>query len=582
MKRIISLALTVAVCITCITLTAMAKRDYTNEEALANELKELGIFNGVSETSFDLERAPSRIEAVVMLVRVLGKEAEALSTESEHPFTDVPDWANKYIGYAYENGLANGQALTEFGTGEANAAMYLTFVLRALGYSDTKGADFVWNDPFQLARETGILTSHVDLDDFQRADVVLVSHAALSAYLKNSTVTLSKKLISSNVFTEDKYASVYNSHKTVRAELTAEEIYATCSPAVFYMEIYDQSGTLTSSGSGFFIDTNGTAVTNYHVIESAVSAKIQVSDSGEKYDVIGICDYSSTNDWAIIKVDCKNTSYLKIGSPSTAVGAATVYAIGSPLGLQNTISQGIISNPARVDGDVTYIQTSAAISSGSSGGALINKYGEVIGITSAGYRDGQNLNLALPMTYLENGKTEDYVPIGDFWESGRKQRAFDALALLITTYAEGMTEDGAYLYSNSSFIGMGMIYYDLYYYPEKEISVNIFYQANRTTVYHYAFTIAPESTSSESVYTRNIYSNGKYSEQARGSLTLDTNAFTSDGKYSFDEYSGQAREDDEKLALALHCNGLEYLQSIFNRVFYSAYSTADLGYISYN
>ena len=119
-------------------------------------------------------------------------------------------------------------------------------------------------------------------------------------------------------------------------------------------------------------------------------------------------------------------------------------------------------------------------------------------------------------------------------------------------------------------------------YPEKEISVNIFYQASRTTVYYYAFTISPESTSTDSVYTRNVYSNGKYSEQARGSLTLDTTAFTSDYSYSFDEYSGQAREDDEKLALALHCNGLEYLQGIFNRVFYSAYSTSDLGYISYN
>jgi hypothetical protein len=93
------------------------------------------------------------------------------------------------------------------------------------------------------------------------------------------------------------------------------------------------------------------------------------------------------------------------------VGGATVYAIGSPLGLQNTISAGIISNPARVDGDMTYIQMSAAISPGSSGGALLNKYGQVIGITSATYTSGQNLNLSIPLTYLEDMDISAYVPL---------------------------------------------------------------------------------------------------------------------------------------------------------------------------
>ena len=82
-----------------------------------------------------------------MLIRVLGKESEALNGSWEHPFNDVADWADKYVGYAYENGLTNGVSDTQFGTGTASSFTYLTFVLRALGYSDVNGADFTWDKP---------------------------------------------------------------------------------------------------------------------------------------------------------------------------------------------------------------------------------------------------------------------------------------------------------------------------------------------------------------------------------------------------------------------------------------------------
>ncbi len=194
-------------------------------------------------------------------------------------------------------------------------------------------------------------------------------------------------------------------------ELTAEQIYARCAPAVFYVEIYDEYGWCTKTGSGFFLTPDGLAVTNYHVISGADSAAITVSDTGEVYDVLGVYDYSVDEDWAVIQIGGEGFQTLAVGSQDYDVGGATVYAIGSPLGLQNTISAGIISNPARLDDGMKYIQMSAAISPGSSGGALLNKYGQVIGITSATYTEGQNLNLAIPMTYLENANTEDWSPL---------------------------------------------------------------------------------------------------------------------------------------------------------------------------
>lgn len=184
----------------------------------------------------------------------------------------------------------------------------------------------------------------------------------------------------------------------VRSVLTAEEIYHQCSPAVFYIEVYNAQGKMKGSGSGFFIDNKGTAVTNFHVIDGCASARITVSDTQKKYDVLGVYNYSIDEDWAVIKVDGTGFQYLEIGEGETVIGGATVYAIGSPLGLQNTISQGLISNPTRQENGMNYIQTTAAISSGSSGGALIDELGGVIGITSASYVDGQNLNLAVPMS----------------------------------------------------------------------------------------------------------------------------------------------------------------------------------------
>jgi hypothetical protein len=201
-KRIFALLLAVIMCVGLLSSTAMAAsttRDVSFEESLAADLKEMGLFQGVSDTDFALGRAPTRTEALVMLIRLLGKEDTALNGTWTHPFTDVASWADKYVGYAYENGLTNGISATQFGTGDASAAMYVTFVLRALGYSDTDGEDFTWNNPFDLATEIGIIPDGTDLDNFLRADVVRVSYAALKAMLKNTSTSLAISLFGSDL-----------------------------------------------------------------------------------------------------------------------------------------------------------------------------------------------------------------------------------------------------------------------------------------------------------------------------------------------------------------------------------------------
>ena len=407
MRKISAFALILAMCITMLSSTAFvsaAARTTYLEEELALSLKSLGIFKGNEENDFELNRAPTRFEAATMLVRLLGKENEALEGNWEHNFADVPAWADKYVGYAYKNGLVNGVSDTQFGSGKASACMYLTFVLRALGYSDGTEGDFSWDDPFALAKNVGLLPDRTDIVNFERADVVLISYSALAALISGQQNTLAEKLIENGAFSQESFETYYDADLIYsyesKKEYSAAEIYEKYSSAVFYFESLDATGMPIGNGSGFFIDSDGTAVVNYHEIDGAYSAKITIADTESVYDVLGVYDYSEEQDWAIIKVDGTGFSYLQLGNSFEVVGGEVVYAIGSPLGLQNTISQGIISNPKRVVDGLDLIQNTASINRGSSGGALLNVYGEVIGITTGSF-DMVSLNVAVPVNYFK-------------------------------------------------------------------------------------------------------------------------------------------------------------------------------------
>ena len=192
MKKILSLLLVLTLCVAFATTAFAASPEAV---AAADRLNGLGLFNGVGDNAdgtpnYDLDRAPNRMEAVTLLVRLLGKEADAQAGTWKTPFTDVADWAKPYVGYAYENGLTSGTSATTFsGTGTVSATQYLTFVLRALGYSSD--SDFAWNAAWELTDELGITNGEYDADSaFTRGDAVLVSVAALDVELKDGSKTL--------------------------------------------------------------------------------------------------------------------------------------------------------------------------------------------------------------------------------------------------------------------------------------------------------------------------------------------------------------------------------------------------------
>lgn len=122
----------------------------------AFKLKDMGLFNGNNE-DFMLAKQPNRIEVAVMLVRLLGKEELALAQKYEHPFSDVPSWANDYVGYLYHIGMTNGISELNYGSYDlVNGYQYLTFMLRILGYDDAKG-DFTWDNSIDYAFNKGLI-----------------------------------------------------------------------------------------------------------------------------------------------------------------------------------------------------------------------------------------------------------------------------------------------------------------------------------------------------------------------------------------------------------------------------------------
>ena len=177
--------------------------------------------------------------------------------------------------------------------------------------------------------------------------------------------------------------------------MTATQIYSQCSPAVCYVEVYDAAGQVTGTGSAFVVEENGKLVTNYHVIQDVYSARVKFPN-GKTYSVDNVLAYDVKRDVAVLSISAQGLPTLPLGDSSTLVSGQTVYTIGSPQGLDNTIANGIVSATNRVVDGQEYIQTTAPISPGSSGGALLDGYGRCVGITT-GTLSGQNLNFAVPI-----------------------------------------------------------------------------------------------------------------------------------------------------------------------------------------
>ena len=159
----------------------------------------------------------------------------------------------------------------------------------------------------------------------------------------------------------------------------------------------DENRQPLALGTGFFIDQQGHLVTNAHVVEGAAS--IVVRSRSDRRDAVRVTRFDPRYDAVVLETGFRNTSSVSIGAAENVAVGEEVIVLGNPRGLEGTVSTGIVSALREIAG-VQYLQITAPISPGSSGGPVFNSRGRVIGITTATVSRGQNLNFALAATVL--------------------------------------------------------------------------------------------------------------------------------------------------------------------------------------
>jgi len=249
--------------------------------------------------------------------------------------------------------------------------------------------------------------------------------------------------------------------------LDAEQIYKKVNAAVVTVYAYDSEQKILSQGSGVVLNDKGWVVTNYHVYNGADKLIVKQKEKVIEYSqIIGV---DADKDILILKIADNTFPYITVGNSDLLNVGQKIYAIGSPEGFENTITEGIISGLRSYENySKNYIQISAPLSHGSSGGAVVNSKGELIGISTFSVVAGQNLNFAIPINELQqvykiNGVNKndltsaDYFMQGlNFWRLGKRNDAIFSFSKCI----EIDPEDASAFYSR------GLVNYELEKYQQ--------------------------------------------------------------------------------------------------------------------
>lgn len=355
----------------CISMLPSAAALSGEERRAANRLRGLGLLEG----TVSLADAPTRSQAASLLSALTGKT-------TAFPAEDA------------------GAAVT------ANDCFAL--LLEELGYHEADG-DFAHEDAALFARRIGLTTQDYTTVSFTQGDLCEVVSDALTFPHRDDRNSLLDGLLDAGTVSWAQAAGL----GLLNEELTARQIYDRCSAAVFQLDFWKYNSkkppedtSPDSTSSGFFLDESGIAVTNFHSIEYAIRG-VATLVTGEQYEVTEVMYVNKKTDIAILRIsrtslDGKTTSafaHLDLPETDDVRAGDAAYAIGCPLGLGLAISDGIISDASRpVDRyQLPCILSTGSISQGSSGGALLNTYGEVIGITSGAYVYGNDMYLAVPL-----------------------------------------------------------------------------------------------------------------------------------------------------------------------------------------
>lgn len=254
---------------------------------------------------------------------------------------------------------------------------------------------------------------------------------------------------------------------------TATEVHNMTAASVGEVLTYDASGNMLGLGSCFVMESDGVVVTNYHVIQGAYSATVTLD--GNVYQVQLVLGYDAGYDLAVLQLNATGLQPLPVCKQTHAVGE-TVYAFGSSQGLTATFSQGIISYANREVDGVQCVQHDASISPGNSGGPLINRFGEVIGVNTFYLSDSQNLNFAVSMAELDKLDMSNPVTLDQI--AAEKTQAFAVLKEYLLNNGQWYEEDNEYSAVMEAVVSESGNQYITYYnydleYQEVELCITV-------------------------------------------------------------------------------------------------------------
>lgn len=182
-----------------------------------------------------------------------------------------------------------------------------------------------------------------------------------------------------------------------QADFKPADIVKRVGPSVVTIKTTKPSGTF--SGSGFIVDPSGTIVTNLHVIEGGTAVAVKVAN-GDVYDQVRVRAFDQRKDLAVIQISAFGLPVIEFGNSDSVQPGQPVVLIGNPLGLEGSVSTGVVSGVrALEDAGFRVIQTDAAANPGNSGGPLLDAAGRVIGVLTFKLRGAENLNFVIPANY---------------------------------------------------------------------------------------------------------------------------------------------------------------------------------------
>lgn len=262
-----------------------------------------------------------------------------------------------------------------------------------------------WREKVQCIQKPSEVQGKIPAYDIEQIRLKVQQRKAKSAVpAANKVQPVEKGRTVKNIHMQDKPTSGNTGINLTRPERKGQEQekpreksyeeLASMAGSVVMVVVFNEKREIFASGSGVIINNDGYILTNFHVIQGAVAYGVRLEEEEELHITTELIKYHPENDLALIRIDPIARPAIPVYQGNKLVRGQKVVAIGSPLGLMNTVSDGIIAGFRQID-EVSMIQFTAPISPGSSGGALLSLQGELIGIVSASFSEGENLNLAV-------------------------------------------------------------------------------------------------------------------------------------------------------------------------------------------